>query len=199
MLRLASSVLLLLLPLACAVNVSEGGSGDQPGKVDEASKPNTPEVVAEPEAQGEPPARAPTAELPDCPADANVDDTYCTEDGKLAGRWVPVDTLHPPTSAEIVFEASQPDIQQQPSLTILLDGETIYVKHVTCGSCRRVLGQGFSGALAALSDEQLRALQTKLGLAVDSPLMDSPDAWRSYIGGKPGKAALTELSKNVSR
>jgi hypothetical protein len=196
--RLASSVLLLLIPLACAVNVSEGSSGEAPGKVDEASKPNGPAVVTEPEAEGEPPARADVAELPDCPADADAD-TYCTGDGKLAGRWVLVDMLRPPTSAEIIFEAASRDIEQQPSLTILLDGETLYVKQVTCGSCRRVIGWGFSGELDALSDEQLRALQVKLGLAVDAPLLDSPDAWRSYVAGKPGKSALTELSKNVSR
>jgi hypothetical protein len=196
--RLASSVLLLLLPLACAVNVSEGTSGDQPGKVDEASKPNAPEAVIEPEAEGEPPARAPTAELPDCPADADAD-TYCTDDGKLAGRWVPVDTLRPPTSAQIIFEAAYPDIEQQPSLIIMLEGETLYIKKVTCGSCRRVIGLGFSGELDALSDEQLLALQTKLGLGSRALVLDTADAWRRLATEDPGKAELTELAKTVSR
>jgi hypothetical protein len=195
--RLASSVLLSLLPLACAGNVSEGGSGDQPGEIDEASKPNALAVVTEPEVQGQPPARAPAAELPDCPADANVDDTYCTDDGKLAGRWVPVDTLRPPTSAQTVFEAASPGVEQQPSLIILLDGGTLYIKQVTCGSCRRVIGWGFSGQLDILNDEQLLALQVKLGLGFEAPLLDSADAWRHFTAQDSGKAELTELSKTV--
>lgn len=200
--RLSAVALLSLLPLACAVNVNEGASGDQPGEFDDAAQPNGSEVgepeVSEPEAEGEPPARATAAELPDCPADADAD-TYCTPDGKLAGRWVLVDTLRPPTSAQTVFESTHPDIEQQPSLTILLDGETLYIRQVTCGSCRRVIGQGFRGDLVALSDEQLRALQTKLGLAADAPLLDSAAGWRRYASGEPGKTALTELSKTVWR
>lgn len=197
--RLAACALLSLLPLACVVHVSEAGSGEQPGKLDqsESSKPNG-SGVAEPEAEGEPPARAGATELPDCPADADAD-TYCTDDGKLAGRWVLVDTLRPPTSAAIVFEATHPDMEPQPSLTILLDGETLYIKWVTCGSCRRVIGHGFGGTPTALSDEQLRALNTKLGLPADAPLLDSADAWRRYADGEPGKAALTELSVHASR
>lgn len=199
--RLAAATLLSLLPLACAGNVSEGGSGDQPDAVDQpdVSKPDTPgSDVSSPELEGEPPARAAVAELPDCPADADAD-TYCTDDGKLAGRWVPVDTLRPPTSAQTVFEATHPDIERQPSLVILLDGETLYIKWVTCGSCRRVIGHGFQGELAALSDEQLRALQTKLGLPADAPLLDSAAAWRRYVSDEPGKTTLTELSKHVER
>ena len=47
-------VLLSLLPIACAVNVSEGSSGDQPGELDDVSKPsgsevNEPELPDEPE------------------------------------------------------------------------------------------------------------------------------------------------------
>jgi hypothetical protein len=195
----APALLLLLLPLACVVHVREGGSGDQPEALDqsEASKPNGPEV-SEPEVEGEPPARASTPSAADCPADADAD-TYCTQAGKLAGRWVPVDTLRPPTSAQVVFEATHADIEQQPSLSILLDGETIYIKWIHCGSCRRVIGFGFSGDLAAMSDEQLRALQTKLALPPDSGLLDSGAAWRRYVDGDAGKATLTELSVHVSR
>jgi hypothetical protein len=180
------------------VNVSEGGSGEAPAQLDDDdSKPNgSGSEVTEPEAEGEPPARASAPQLPDCPADADAD-TYCTPEGKLAGRWVPVDTVRPPTSAETVFEATHTDIEQQPSLAILLDGETLYIKWVTCGSCRRVIGFGFSGDLAAMSDEQLRAMQTKLGLARDAALNDSAAGWRRYVTGEDGKAALTELSKRV--
>lgn len=190
-------VLLSLLPIACAVNVSEGSSGDQPGELDDASKPTTPDV-SEPVVEAEPPARTSATDLPDCPADADAG-TYCTADGKLAGRWVLVDMLRPPTSAQIIFEAKHLDIHQQPSLVILLDGETLYIKAVTCGACRRVMGNGFAGVLTALSDEQLRALELGLGLAADAPLLDSAAAWRGYVDSEPGKTALTELSKALSR
>lgn len=191
-------VLLSLLPIACAVNVSEGSSGDQPGELDDASKRSGSEPEPEPVVEAEPPARASASDLPDCPADADAG-TYCTADGKLAGRWVLVDTLRPPTSAQIIFEAKHLDIHQQPSLVILLDGETLYIKAVTCGACRRVMGNGFAGVLTALSDEQLRALEIGLGLAADAPLLDSAAAWRGYVDSEPGKTALTELSKTLSR
>jgi hypothetical protein len=198
--RLAACTLLSLLPLACVVQVNDGGSGDAPGQggqSDGASKPNgSGSEVTEPEAEGEPPARASVPELPDCPADADAD-TYCTPEGKLAGRWAPVDTVRPPTTAETVFEATHPDNERQPSLTILLDGETLYVKSVSCGSCRRVIGFGFSGDLAAMSDEQLRAMQTKLGLSRDVALNDSAAGWRRYVDGEAGKATLTELSNRT--
>jgi hypothetical protein len=190
--RLAS--VLLLLPLACVVKVNDGGSGEPPDDQDEPSKPNTTGAdLASPEVEGEPPKRA---EAPDCPADADVD-TYCTEDGKLAGRWVPVDTLHPPAGAQPIFDAQHPDLEKQPSLTISLEGETLYIEKVTCGSCRRVIGDGFSGDLDALNDEHLIALQVKLGLSLEAPLLDSAEAWRSFAGDERGKGMLMELSASV--
>jgi hypothetical protein len=197
--RLAFPAVLLLLPLACSVNVREGGTGEQPDQhEDQASKPNGP-GTSEPEVvspEAEPPARAAPPQLPDCPADADAD-TYCTAEGKLAGRWVPVDTLRPPESAQIIFEATHPDMEKQPSLVIMLDGETLYIKKVTCGSCRRVIGWGFSGQLDALSDEQLRALQTKLGFGREPTLLDSAEAWRNFAGGD-GKDTLTRVSTTDS-
>ena len=72
--RLLACALLSLLPLACVVQVNDGGSGDAPGHGDEASKPNgSGSEVAEPVVEAEPPARASVPELPDCPADADAD------------------------------------------------------------------------------------------------------------------------------
>jgi hypothetical protein len=79
----------------------------------------------------------------------------------------------------------------------MLDGETLYIKKVTCGSCRRVIGWGFSGQLDALSDEQLRALQTKLGFGREPTLLDSAEAWRNFAGGD-GKDTLTRVSTTDS-
>jgi hypothetical protein len=195
--RLAVCLSFSSLLLGCVVHVSDASSGDQPDEPVDAATPSDGSVVTTPEAEGQPPTRARAPERLDCPADADAD-TYCTQDGKLAGRWVPVDTLRPPAGAQPIFEATLPDLEKQPSLVISLVGATLYIKHVSCGSCRRVIGQGFSGELDTLSDEQLRALQSKLGLAGDSPLLDSPESWRSFCGQDPGKATLTKLAAAVS-
>src|SRR5262245_55073911 len=147
MLRRVLALAIVTLSLACVVKVNEGGTDSPPDKND-SSKPNGP-AVAEPEAEGTPIPRAEVPELPDCPADADAD-TYCTDAGKLAGRWAPVDTIHPPTSAQPIFTAENPDLEKQPSLTISLDKGTLYIERVTCGSCRRIIGHGFSGTLDAL-------------------------------------------------
>ena len=191
--------ILLAISLACVVNVREGGSGESPdGKepTEEASKPNTSgSAVSNPEVEGEPPR---VEEEPvDCPADADVD-TYCTADGKLAGRWVPVDTLHRPDSAPPVFGVENPDIAKQPSLTISIEKTTLYIEKVTCGSCRRIIGHGFSGDLSVMTETQVRAVQTKIGLGRDAPLLDSTDAWRVFIADESGKATLTKLSQATS-
>ena len=181
---------LLVLSLSLALTCSS-----TPEKTEETTKPDGPgpSEVVEPEVEGPPIARAATPELPDCPADADAD-TYCTEAGKLAGRWSPVDTVHRPASAQPIFESAHHDLQKQPSLTISLDKDTLYIEKVTCGSCRRVIGHGFVGSLTALSDDHLRALQTKLGLPADAPLLDSPEAWRIYVTQDPGKSALTKIA-----
>lgn len=181
--------------LACAVKVNEGSSGDPPAESDQptATEP-TPKLA---EVEAEPPMRASAPQAPDCPADADAD-TYCTHDNKLVGRWVPVDTIRPPAVAETIFQSAPTDVEQQPSLVIALDGETIYIKKVTCGNCRRVIGQGFMGDLSALSDTQIRDLQDKLGLGREAPLLDTAQAWRSYVSNDAGYAALTKLAATTS-
>lgn len=199
--RLACPTLLVLLSFACVVNTNQTSSGAPPSDNDDpgpATKPNTTgSEVSEPEVEGDPPARASTPEPAACPADADAD-TYCTDDKLLAGRWALVDTIHPPATAEVIFEAKHMDIKEQPSLTISLDGETLYIERVTCGSCRRVMGQGFSGDLSMMNDTQRRAVQNKLGLGRDVPVLGSAEAWRSYASQDPGKAALTKLSTSTT-
>ena len=140
-------------------------------------------------------ARAPT-DLPACPTEQGTND-YCTEDAKLAGSWVPVDTLDVPDTVTILFNAEGPDASRQTSLMIAVQGEQLFIRHVTCGACRRVLGQGFSGWLPHLSEVQLRELQTRLGLGTDTPLRDSAETWTSFCGDEQGKAALTQLASKT--
>jgi hypothetical protein len=201
MLRRVVALTFVTLSLACVVKVNEGGSGSPPDDKDqpeESTKPNTTgSEVAEPEVEGEQPGRASAPEVLDCPADADVD-TYCTDDKKLAGRWAPVDTVRPPASAETIFEAKHADLEKQPSLVIAVEGEMLYIQRVTCGDCRRIIGHGFSGDLATMSDTQIRAVQTKLGLGRDAPLLDTADAWRKYVSEDPGKTAMSKLSTVTS-
>lgn len=174
-----SAWLLALLGSACVAPV-------QP---DDSSSKAAPVVVEEP---GPPPVA--DAALPECPPDADAD-TYCTPSGELAGRWVMVDRLRVPASAETIFEAQHPEITEQPSLRVAIDGDTLYIAHVTCGACRRVMGNGFSGDPAALDPEQRRAIQDKLGLGDDVAALDGVEAWRKWAAGADGQAALAELAK----
>ena len=187
-------MLVLLLPApACAVNVGAGTSSDS-GQAEAKDPEQTPAL--DPEEPDAKPARATpsndeAAELPDCPgAD---DETYCTEDNKLAGQWVPVDMLRIPADAEQLFHAPHPDVDRQPSLTIAVNGETLYLHQVSCGACARVIGQGFRGELSALSEAQLAAVQARLGLPADTAPLRSAEMWGGYVTGE-GASVLAELS-----
>jgi hypothetical protein len=76
-------------------------------------------------------------------------------------------------------------------------GDELYIKQVTCGACRRVLGQGFAGHLSHMNETQLRALQKQLGLGDDMPLLESTEKWTSFFGDERGKGTLTELAAKV--
>lgn len=186
-----------LIPLACTVTTTQvdgnepkpSSSADtkvadpaepDPANDDDDSKPNR--------------VAPPTSELPDCPSGGSLP-SYCTDEGKLAGQWILVDTLKIPDDVEIIFNAENADASNQTSLLIAIRGEELYIKHVTCGACRRVLGQAFTGQLAHMSETQVRGMQTQLGLADDTPLLASADAWQSFCIDDAGKAALAQLAE----
>ena len=195
---------LTLLASACSVSVSSGSGSSDP-------KPNSGEQVdnddAKPDSGGDegdsggdegsdtPELTAANA-LEDCPSEAGRDQltNYCTDAGKLAGQWVPVDMLKVPADAEIVFHHKPEGVKEAPELSVALVGQRLYIRQVTCGACRRVLGQGFAGHLAHLSEEQMRAVQAQLGLSEDMPLLNTPDQWRSFASDERGKGALTEIA-----
>lgn len=188
---LFSIVLFGILCTGCVVKVNGGDASNQPAaEGSEAVDRGGPTAVAPIEAETPPPAD-PHAELPDCPASPG-EDMYCTEAGKLAGRWMMVDMLRVPEDAEPIFEAAPADHQRKPSLRIAVSGETLYLAHETCGSCARIMGQGFEGQLDALNEAQLLAVQARLGLE-GAPAMGSTQQWRDYAAGE-GQAALTELA-----
>jgi hypothetical protein len=106
----------------------------------------------------------------------------CDASGLVAGVWAPVDVLHdvPPEGAAILRDVPMQG-DRGTSLRVGIAGTKIYVQHVTCGRCRRILGEAFAGDFTRLSDEDLRALQEHLGLPGD-PLLRTADAWKAALG-----------------
>ena len=193
--------LLALAPLACTVTVNSGDASPpaddaKPNGEGEAADADAGSDNAEGEGEGEGVGTleaVPQTGMAACPADPG-EDSYCTEDSKLAGQWVMADQVRIPEGAETVFEASHADDERQPSLTIAVEGDELYIKQVTCGSCARILGQGFRGSLSSMSDEQVAAVQARLGLPEDAPKLTSTQRWRDYAGEGAGAEALTAIS-----
>ncbi len=198
MLGSASARLLVssLALLACACV----GSGDRSS----TSEPSTTKTEPDPlviEGEPAPTPESPGAELPDCPAEAatrTVFENLCTPTGKLAGQWRAVDTLGIPADAEVIFEWAGPT-SPRPSLTIALRGDELWIGHVSCGDCRRVLGEGFAGHIGQLSKDQMLAVQERLGLGQDVGVLSSPEAWRSFVASDSGRALLEAIARDPER
>lgn len=210
MLRALPALLVLCLVQVGCTTTSAQVDTDQPkpnSKSDlgdaDADKAPADDADADNKSHEDKPSRAPiaAAELPECPSAADsrsVLVNYCTEAGtetaKLAGAWVPVDTLRIPDDVEIIFNATGSDDAQRPSLLIAVRGDQLFVRQVTCGMCARVLGQGFAGHLSHMSAEQLAAMQTQLGLGDEIPTLTSVEAWTSFASAEQGKATLTTFA-----
>jgi hypothetical protein len=200
---LPAALILALVPLACVAQVRDGGSGEP--KPDTAGEGEVQADVAPSEGddagaevggddvEADPTRASSEAALPECPADAGPD-MYCNADNQLVGQWMLVDLLHIPKGAKVIFDAHHVDVDRQPGLTLAIEGETLYIRHVTCGACRRILGDGFRGQPAQMSEKQLREMQTRLGLGVEMPLLDSTEAVERFASDERGQAKLGEIS-----
>jgi hypothetical protein len=107
----------------------------------------------------------------------------CGGDGRVAGIWAPVDVLHgiPPEAAEILRdEPLDRSDGRGRSLRVGKRGSRIYVKRVTCRSCRRILGWAFAGDLEALTDGDLARAQVRMGLPA-TPLLRTAEAWQRAL------------------
>jgi hypothetical protein len=178
-----------LISLGCTVTTaSVDADADAPKPDSKAADADTNEPAAK-QAR----APSPASELAECPKAAEGPVSYCTEDDKLAGSWSMVDKVRIPDDVEIIFNAEGSDTRQQSSLMIAVRGDELYIRHVTCGSCRRILGQGFVGHLSHMNAEQVAAMQATLGLGEDVELLDSGEKWASFARGEAGLAMLTEI------
>lgn len=194
MLRAQPVVLVLcLVTLSCTTTATTTpGDANELDQAEPAAKP-------EPEPSPEPSPSA--VALPECPSDPLAQGmltTYCTEQGELAGFWVPVDTLKIPADAEILFDLEAAEAREQPRLLVALRGEELYIRRVACGACRRVTGRGFAGHLSRLSAAQVAAMQGALGLDEGHPLLDSGAKWVSFTSEPGGQQALNEVLSKVS-
>jgi hypothetical protein len=150
-------------------------------------------ITVEPDAGGE--ASAATAVLPEplailgapCPAEDAALGPFCDHAGRVSGVWAMVDTVHgvPPREADVIRD--EPVLQKSPgrSLVVALEGERLWFRLVTCGMCRRVMGYAFVGDLPRLSDEQLRAIETRLGLPPSTPPLRTAKEWRDFYASHP--------------
>ncbi|MBI5547152.1 MAG: hypothetical protein HY901_25000 [Deltaproteobacteria bacterium] len=120
-----------------------------------------------------------------CPggADSGLDRTYlavfCDESGRISGVVMPVDVLHgvPPPRAEVLHEHPDPRDVPGQSLTVAVEGERLWIRRVTCGRCRRVMGWSMVGDLPRMRAEDLVQVQARLGLPAEPVLRDAR-AWR---------------------
>lgn len=201
--RTALASLALFLPLAltaCVVHVKKGSGSD-------TSKPNTdgsdadeakPDTATETTPEGDAdsdPARAEAPSLAECPAEAPEGGAnYCTEDGKLAAFSGPVDRVKVPESAEKLFYQEGTDTERKTYLAISAVGETLYIRHVTCENCRRVLGKGYTAHLDHMSEEQVKALQAELGLDAEMAALTTAAAWKDFASNERGMGTLVGLA-----
>lgn len=199
-------VLPALLAL-CSIGCTTSGTSSSTSKAD-ADRPSTGEDPGPDSSDTDSPeyvdpgppiaSRAPVEQLPACPSEqGDALANYCTDDGKLAGQWLPVDLLKLPGDVHIIFTALGPDHSKRSSLLIATRGDQLYIKQVTCGGCRRVLGQGFVGQPSQMSEAQLRELQTRLGLGTELPVLASTEAWASFCAGQPGEHVLTQIASKT--
>lgn len=121
-----------------------------------------------------------------CPEKNDHELTFC-HDGRVTGIWAMVDTVHgvPPAGAEIIREEPRREFAPGRSLTVALEGDRLWIKLISCGACRRVMGWSFVGDLSKLSDKQLSVAQARIGLPETLPPLRTPKAWRDAYRNRP--------------
>lgn len=187
----------LVIPVGCAVSSGGGGQATEqpkPNSGGEGASDSDPGGAAD--TPRDVTAARDATDLPDCPATEgrNAWFTYCNDAGKLVGEWRPVDVIRPPEDAVVIFSAEGPDTGRGSRLTLAVRGDELYILHVTCDRCRRVLGQGFVGRPALLSAEQRESVQAQLGVSEDVPNLESVAAWTEFASDERGQTMLTELA-----
>jgi hypothetical protein len=159
-----------------------------PPTVDEAPTPAAvatpepaPKETAQPVAESQLPERFAKLGRP-CKEIARNDgvDAYCDARDIAVGLRTMVDMVHgvPPKGAKIIHDAPRDNSGPGTELSIAFDGRLLWIRAVTCGKCRRVMGWAFVGVLDELSDAQLADVQDRAQLP-KAPLLRTPAAWEA--------------------
>ncbi len=100
----------------------------------------------------------------------------CGEDGVVAGVFHRNGTYGEEPDAPRIYQ-SPPSSGPLPgtSLTVRVRGRYLWIRRVTCGACAAIVGWGFAGDLAALSDSQLLFVQAAAGFPEGPPLRTAAD------------------------
>lgn len=179
------SLSLLLLALSACSSPPPPPASPASGEVAPASSSAPPAVASSaPESTAEGPVKQSGIGGP-CPAGPPAYPfllRHCDANGKVTGVSMPVDVLHgvPPAGAQILRQDRQMDNPPGQEVVIAAEGNRLWIKVVTCGHCRRVIGWSFVGDLPLLRDDEIRGLQTELGLPAD-PVLKTPDAWKTVL------------------
>lgn len=182
--RLAPFLPPLLLGLAACAPRVPAQAPTQP-----TTEPATPPTAEETGDEIEIPAATELTRLPErfaglgqaCESIKDQDvEAQCDDTGTAVGLWAPVDTVYgvPPEEAELVHDKQPEPEPPGVGLTVGLEGGRLWIRHVTCARCRRVMGWAYVGELPELTDLHLREIQARLGLPSD-PVLRTPDDWRA--------------------
>lgn len=117
-----------------------------------------------------------------CRAEAPHEE-LCGKDGAVAGVIVPVDHAldTPPDSAEMLLGEREAREPRPKETSVGAEGERLWVRAVTCGNCRRIMGWAFVGDLPRLDDAQISSIQKRLGMPPEVGPLRTVSAWRAQL------------------
>jgi hypothetical protein len=106
----------------------------------------------------------------------------CGRGGRIAAIVAPVDVVDwpEPAGAELLVERSGARGGQSTSRRVLLEGDRLWIRDVTCGSCARVIGLAAVVELRALTPAAVEELRGLLGIDAHVPLR-TPADWRAFF------------------
>jgi hypothetical protein len=79
---------------------------------------------------------------------------------------------------QLIHEAS--GLDRGGSIKVGHVGERLWIEHVSCGICRRIIGVAIVADLDRLDDPQRRRIQDEAGLPTE-PVLQTVDDWRRTL------------------
>lgn len=69
-------------------------------------------------------------------------------------------------------------------MTVGVEGDWLFIARITCGRCRRVLGESFVGDFTRMDDRARGVAQELAGLP-KAPRLTTAEAWRAAFAQRP--------------